>query len=60
MSGTYKIVKNGDGYSPHELLDTETGKKVFLCSCGCTKNKDHFCDSSHKKKKKRCYCCNDE
>jgi CDGSH-type Zn-finger protein len=50
MAGCYALVKNGDGVSPHMLEDTETKKKVFLCSCGCTDNENGRCDGTHNQK----------
>ena len=59
----YKVIKASTGNSPHILENVEdTNDKVFLCSCGGTKNKDGHCDGSHKKKGQdgcQCYYCKD-
>lgn len=57
---TYTIVKRGGSFSHHVLENTKTGKKLFLCGCGGTKNADGTCDGTHNKKREsgcRCEFC---
>jgi CDGSH-type Zn-finger protein len=51
MENNYKVLKTGDGSSPHilENVDNPTDK-VFLCSCGGTSDVNGHCDGTHRKK----------
>lgn len=54
----YKIINPGTGHSPHILENVDdSNDKVYLCSCGGTKNRNFRCDGTHAKKKERgCQC----
>ncbi|MDC0449068.1 hypothetical protein OAL67_00470 [bacterium] len=57
----YNLVKPGAGHAPHILEnESDASDKIFLCSCGGTKNPNGHCDGSHAKKGKdgcTCYFC---
>jgi len=51
MDKEYKVQTPGTGRSPQVLVNTkDETDKIFVCGCGGMKNKDGFCDGSHKKK----------
>jgi CDGSH-type Zn-finger protein len=51
MDKKYKIVRQGTGHISHMLenVDDPTDK-IFLCSCGGTKDPMGYCDGTHKTK----------